>query len=274
MVTRTTAFPPGTPCWVDVFSSDPDKAAGFYAALFGWRYEEGAPEFGGYGTFYAGDHRVAGIMRNDGQGGNPDVWSTYLATKDAADCVERAKNAGATVIGDLMSVGDLGTMAVLMDPVGGVFGLWQAGTHTGFTKYNEPGCVIWDEYHSKDFAATKQFYGDLFGWEWQVTSDTDDFRYVTGTVEGEPAVGMMDSASLLPEQVPSHWAIYFSVDDVDAAAQQVSASGGSVLRPPETTPFGRIADVADPTGAQFKLHMDSPQSEPSVQPEQQGDRPS
>lgn len=84
------------------------------------------------------------------------------------------------------------------------FGLWQAGTRTGFGKYNEPGSVTWDEHHSKDFARSTAFYQQLFGWEIEHTSDTDEFRYFQGLVDGQAVAGLMDSASHLPAEVPSH----------------------------------------------------------------------
>jgi uncharacterized protein len=53
--------------------------------------------------------------------------------------------------------------------------------------------------------------------------------------------------------VPAHWSVYWHVDDVDATVARVEALGGSVTMRPETTPYGRLAVVADPAGAQFKL---------------------
>ena len=162
-----------------------------------------------------------------------------------------------------MQVGDLGSMAVLCDPVGAVFGIWQPGTHTGFGKYNEPGSVTWDEHHSKDFAASSAFYTRVFGWTLSPVSDTDEFRYSNAKVEGEDVAGLMDSSSFLPAEVPSHWAVYFSVADVDQALARVTEHGGSVVRPAEDTPYGRVVDVADPSGANFRLHQVLPTADSS-----------
>jgi predicted enzyme related to lactoylglutathione lyase len=162
---------------------------------------------------------------------------------------------GAKVLSAPMKVGDLGAMAVLLDPSGAAIGLWQPGSHTGFGRYNEPGSVTWDEHLSKNFAASCAFYIAVFGWELEVMSDTDEFRYSTAKVDGETVAGLMDAASFLPEQVPSHWAVYFSVTDVDAAAARLVQLGGTVTRPAEDTPFGRMADVSDPNGTAFKLHQ-------------------
>ena len=258
MTTRDTAFAPGTPCWVDLFSADVDKAKVFYTNIFGWTFEDSGEEFGGYVSFFSDGHAVGGVMQNAPDSGIPDVWSTYISTEDVNATVTAATEAGAQVIVPAMEVSDLGSMAVLADPAGAAFGLWQPGAHLGFGKYNEPNSVTWNETHSKDFAASTSFYSTVFGWELEKTSDIDDFRYYTGQVDGEPVAGVMDSSAFLPAEVPSHWAVYFSVADVDAALTKVVELGGSIVRPAEDTPFGRIADVTDPTGAMFKLHQDLP----------------
>ena len=57
----------------------------------------------------------------------------------------------------------------------------------------------------------------------------------------------------MPEGTPSAWAIYFGVDDTDAALERVVELGGTVTQPAQDTPYGRLAQAADPTGASFKL---------------------
>jgi predicted enzyme related to lactoylglutathione lyase len=63
----------------------------------------------------------------------------------------------------------------------------------------------------------------------------------------------MDSTKYLPEGVPAHWAVYLAVDDTDAAVKTTAELGGAVIAPPHDTPYGRLAHVADSTGAQFRL---------------------
>ncbi|MGH3357591.1 MAG: VOC family protein [Nocardioidaceae bacterium] len=253
MSTRDTPFAPGTPCWVDLYTTDIDGAKAFYGGLFDWSFEQSGDEFGGYVTVRSDGHRVAGMMKNTTDPGESNAWSTYLSTEEIDATIQRAKAAGGSVVVEPMEIGDLGSMAMLTDPAGGFFGLWRPGAHFGFAKYNEPGSVTWDEYHSKDFATTTPFYADLFGWQVVAMSDTDEFRYSTGQIDGRDVVGMMDSSSFLPEEVPSHWAVYFNVADIDAAVAQVEQLGGSVVRPPADSPYGRMADVADPAGVMFKL---------------------
>ncbi len=255
MTTRDTPFAPGTPCWVDLLSSDVVKAKAFYGGLFGWTSEDAGQEFGGYVNFFSDGLQVAGMMPNNPGMRSPDVWTTYISTDDIEATVATATAGGATVLSQAMQVQDLGWMAVISDPVGAVVGLWQPGRHTGFRKYNEPGSVTWDEHHSKDFATSTPFYASTFGWTIEPMSDTDEFRYSTGKLGEDTVVGLMDSSSFLPDQVPSHWAVYFSVESADASIAKLVELGGTVVRPAEDTAFGRMADVSDPTGAVFKLHQ-------------------
>jgi predicted enzyme related to lactoylglutathione lyase len=256
MSTRDTPFAPGTPCWVDLLSSDYAASKAFYSGLFGWTFDEASDQFGGYVTYSSDGFSVAGMAHNRPETGMPDFWSTYLATDDVDVTFAAATSAGASVFMPAMAVGDVGKMAMLGDTSGGAFGLWQAGTHTGFNKYNEPGSVAWDEYHSKDFKASTDFYAKVFGWNWDVTSDTDDFRYNTASVDGQTVAGMMDSASFLPAEVPSMWTVYFSVANADDSIARVLELGGEIRMAAEDTPFGRIADLIDSTGAGFKLHQE------------------
>ena len=126
MPTRDAA-PLGAPCWIELFSSDPDHAEQFYGELFGWTAEPTGPEYGGYVNFRLGDALVAGMMRNDGSAGTPDVWSTYLAVADAKATAEAAVAAGGQVLVEPMQVGPLGTMGLLADPGGAAIGMWQPG---------------------------------------------------------------------------------------------------------------------------------------------------
>ena len=98
-----------------------------------------------------------------------------------------------------------------------------------------------------------QFYRAVFGWQTEVMSDTDDFRYTTMVVDGEPCAGVMDASEFLPAGMPALWSIYLGCADVDAALAAVQRLGGSVVQPAEATPYGRLAQIADPTGATIKL---------------------
>src|SRR3954469_17544648 len=125
--------PVGAPCWVDLFTSDPEKSRAFYGELFGWEAKDAGDEYGGYVNFLKDGSPIAGCMRNDGTNGMPDVWSVYLATDDVEATVAAAAANGGQVIVPAMAVMDLGSMAVVTDAGGAAIGAWQPGLHTGFT---------------------------------------------------------------------------------------------------------------------------------------------
>lgn len=247
-----TAQPLGTPCWIDLMSSDTKAAAAFYNAVFGWQVDvNDDPQYGGYGIFSKYDAPVAGVMA--AQEGNPvqNAWSVYLSTDDIAATSAKVEAAGGTIALPAMAVGPQGQMAFVVDPAGAFVGLWQADQHVGFDRSWRPGTPVWFESMSRDFAKAVPFYTDVFGLTAQVQGDSDEFRYSTLNRGGEDLAGLMDADGFLPEGVPSFWQLYIDSADVDATLAAITANGGTVDRPAEDTPYGRMASVSDPLGATF-----------------------
>ncbi|MDF2091113.1 VOC family protein [Knoellia sp. 3-2P3] len=244
----------GAPCWVDLFTSDTARAEQFYGELFGWTSEHGDEEkYGGYIMFRKDGKMVGGCMRNEGSSGAPDMWSVYLASDDARRTVERAAELGGSVIVPAMAVPEQGVMAMVTDPSGAAVGVWQGSQSPGIEVVAEPGTPNWFELHTRDYDRTLSFYEDVFGWDTHVMSDTDDFRYTTLGEGDSQQAGVMDAAAMLPENVPGLWGIYWGVKDPDAFVEKAQALGATVLHPAEDTPYGRMATLADPTGAMFRI---------------------
>jgi uncharacterized protein len=251
-------FSPGAPCWVDLMTSDPEKAKQFYTELFGWTYEVGDQEkYGGYTMAFKDGQAVAGMMSNQGSD-YPDVWNTYLRVEDIDAATRAAEAHGGQVHLQPMEVPEQGKMAMIGDAGGASVGLWQFAGHTGYQLAAEPGSPAWHELFTRDYPATVKFYQDVFGWDTEVMSDTDEFRYTTlGSGENATA-GIMDASAWLPEGVPAHWRVYFAVEDTDAAVEKATALGGSVVQSAEDTPFGRMATLTDPTGTIFLVAQELP----------------
>jgi predicted enzyme related to lactoylglutathione lyase len=252
-VPKRDSAPIGAPCWVDLSTSDPDKSRSFYRELFGWTVDDPGPEYGGYVNFHKDGVPVGGCMRNDGQSGAPDGWMVYLATDNAKQTADSVADHGGRVIFPAMEVMALGSMAIVADVGQATVGVWQPGLHKGFGVLGEPGTPSWFELHTRDYDASVNFYRDVFHWDTQVASDSPEFRYTTlGSGDGVLA-GIMDASAFLPAGAPAQWSVYFGVDDTDAALKHIVELGGAIVQPAEDTPYGRLAQAADSTGAQFKL---------------------
>lgn len=251
MTTFSQPKPPGTPTWVDLIALDPDGARKFYKALFGWDYDIGGPEYGGYTTARSGSYPTAGI--SGGVPGAPppmSVWNIYFASNDAVADTERAVGLGAKVMFPAMAVGEYGSMAVLEDPTGAAFGFWQAGQHIGAQLVNAPGAPAWYELFSRDAKRARDFYTALLGasvslmpggLEYYVLEHGD--QQLAGIMQIDPAWG----------DFPPHWIVYFGVKNADDAVAAIKQNGGKALSKIDDSPFGRLAAVADSQGAQFKI---------------------
>jgi len=254
MPTRDRA-PQGSPCWADLWTSDVDGSRAFYSEIFGWEAQEADPQFGGYFMFTRDGIPVAGAMGDMGDMKANDTWKIYLDTDDIAKTVDAATAAGAEIIAPSMPVADLGTQAVLFDPTGAHLGAWEPGTFPGFTVLGEHGSPSWFELLTRDYTAALDFYRTVFHWDIEPVGDSDQFRYsvVKNPEEDGELAGIMDAAAFLPVGVPAHWSVYWEVDDPAATIAIITKLGGSVVAALEDTPYGRLATVTDPAGAQFKL---------------------
>ena len=210
--------PLGAPTWIDLSSSDTDRAKDFYGTVFGWTFESSGPGYGGYINAFKDGQPVAGLMFNDPQWNSPDGWTTYLHTADITATVAAATAAGGVSCVEPMEVKDKGRMAILTDPAGAFFGLWQPIGHQGFEVVGEAGAPVWHQLTTRDYGRA---------------------------LDGQELLGVMDGAKDLPEGVPSNWFFFLGAEDVDKTVELIVENGGTVVRAAEDTPYGRLAVVAD-----------------------------
>ena len=240
----------GEPCWIQLTADDVDGAISFYGDLFGWSAGEPSEEHQGYRMLYRADTPVAGLVPT-AEGIRPS-WSIFLATRDLAGTVERAKNAGGRVLIDPWRVGDLGTFAELADPAGAAIGAWEAGTFAGFGSRAEDNAPVWFETLTTRYDEAVAFYRDAFGWDTRVMSDTPEFRYTTLGRDQDARAGILDASRFLGDQ-PARWQLYLQVADIDDTVARAVSVGGELERAAEDTPYGRMATLMDPCGLHFSV---------------------
>jgi predicted enzyme related to lactoylglutathione lyase len=243
------------PVWIDLASSDAAGSRDFYSKLFGWDVEVYSdPKFGGYAMARIGGKDVAGIgpkMMDEA----PTAWTVYIGSADAADTAKKAEAAGGKVIVAPMTVDESGTMAILQDPSGAMFGVWQPHKMRGAQLIGEGNTYGWAELNARGIGKALPFYKKLFGWGEKKSPMAPgvEGEYTEFLGGGESIAGAMEMNPMVPEQVPSYWQVYFTVEDVDKAYNKAKELGAQEMLAPQDFPGGRFSIQTDPQGASFGL---------------------
>ena len=251
-------YRPGVPCWVASVHPDPQKAVNFYTQLFGWEAEEtmGSDSPDKYYMCTLRGRAVAAVGSQ--RGGGAPAWITHIWVESADEIALKVTEAGGSVVVEALDLLDAGRMAVVADPGGAVFGLWQPEEHRGAEVVNEQGAWAMSMLNTCDPEGAKAFYGAVFGWETDMFGEVALWR-LPGYVGGEPSqpvprdvigvtVPMSEDGS-----TPPHWSVNFWVADADATANAAEKLGGAMVVPPFDTEISRDAVIADPQGAVFSV---------------------
>ncbi|MFF5703946.1 VOC family protein [Streptomyces sp. NPDC012794] len=244
----------GTPCWVSLMVHGLGSTEHFYADLFGWEYEPGPTQFGPCVRAFLDGEEVAGIGEMPPDRHLPVAWTTYFATDDADCTAESIRSCGGTVAVGPLDAGAAGRMAICSDPLGAIFGIWQADGLPGTRRAGAPGTPVWNELVTQDTSTVGKFYEHVFGHDAERHPDLSaDFDYLTLRLGGRPVAAVHGVGRALPHDRGPHWMTYFEVADPDAVAARVTELGGRVVAPPRDRITGRLAMVADPEGAVFAV---------------------
>jgi uncharacterized protein len=245
---------PGTFCWVELATTDLAAGRKFYEGVFGWQGDARPSEGRGeYATFTLGDGRgcAGGYAQHEAERsmGVPPHWNIYVFSDDVDRDVQRATDLGgqATVPG---MITPLGRMAVIADPTGARFCLWQSQEMPGFKVRGEPGSFTWADLITPDKPRAQEFYGELFGWTGETLGE-EFGNYTLIKRDDEQIAGFMNPNQ--PGQPPA-WMPYFAVDGAAAVTNAITEGGGQIFVPPTPIPtVGTFAVAADPQGAVFAI---------------------
>ncbi|MFI9645379.1 VOC family protein [Streptomyces sp. NPDC052040] len=261
----TTRFVDGAPNWLDVGAPDLGGAVSFYGGLFGWQFESAGPEAGEYGFFQLSGRTAAGGMEITEEQGPPS-WTVYFQSSDAEATTKAAEQAGGSVRVQPMDVMDEGRMAILADPAGVPFGIWQPGRTKGIEVAGAPGGLCWVELYTPDIARAAAFYHRVLGWETEGVP-FPGAMYTCVSPAGAGLDAMFGGLVPLGEDAvetgsAAHWLPYFSVLDADAAVSDADRLGGTVRMPAKDLEgVGRVARFADPFGARFAVLKSAPRQQ-------------
>jgi uncharacterized protein len=112
-----------------------------------------------------------------------------------------------------------------------------------------PGTFSWAELVTSDADAAKAFYTALLGWDYDDQSAGPDQIYSMATRDGKHVAALYRD-----DDQPPHWNCYVTVESADESVAKATAAGGTELHEPfDVMEVGRMAFVADPTGAAIYL---------------------
>ena len=253
-----TKHEPGMFSWADLATPDFESSKAFYTSLLELEHED-AP---------VGDGMMYSMLKKNGKGvcamynmveemkamtGGRAAWRLYFTVENTDEMVEKAKELGASVFAGPMDVFTAGRMAVLHDPTGAEFAVWQPMDHIGAGVFGEPGALCWAELYTNDTAAAASSYADLFGWSANTAPSPTGANYTMFSVEGRPVGGML---AIQPEWggVSPNWSVYLGTDGLDAAIEKAKSMGGTSSMPIMEVPeIGRFTMLHDPHGSNFTL---------------------
>jgi hypothetical protein len=205
-------------------------------------------------------------------------WNMYVSVDSVDETAAKVKDAGGSVLMEPFDVGSsAGRMAVLADPEGAAFCVWEPKEWSGAHLVNEHATWNFNELNTRDPGGAQTFYRAVFGWEattivtgnggftmWRRPGYGDflaerdpelrERQATGGAPEGfEDAVAWLIpmTGGQFPEDTPPHWSTTFAVDDADAVAERAEKLGGKVLAPPFDAPWVRMTVLSDPQGAVF-----------------------
>ncbi|MFF6912283.1 VOC family protein [Streptomyces sp. NPDC012466] len=127
----------------------------------------------------------------------------------------------------------------------------SAGPNSDTPARHTPGTPCWVSLMVHGPAATAEFYGALFGWEFQ-PGPQQLGPYVRALLDGREVAGI---GRLPPDRhLPIAWTPYFASEDVDLTAETVRSRGGTIgVGPLDAADAGRLAIGSDPSGAVFGI---------------------
>jgi uncharacterized protein len=275
--TPAMAAPPPLPALVEPASQEhhagkviffelltPDLAAAkvFYGTLFGWTFQD--IDVGGtaYAQASLDGAPVAGFVHRPVPAGEhrQPSWLSFLAVRDVDRARTIAIEHGASVLSLPHDIPNRGREAVLADPQGAVFGVIASSSGDPPDVLAAPGEWIWSSLITRDPDSEAAFYQAIFDYE------VFDLPANPGTEHLMLAVDDYSRASVnsLPTSSPKahpHWLSYIRVMDADQMTAKLVSLGGRVLVAPRVDRHGgKVAVVADPTGAPFGL-LEWPESE-------------
>ena len=244
---------PGAFSWIELGTSDQNAAKTFYTSLFGWNFEDSPMGPNDFYTMFKLEGENSGaaytLRPEQAQMHVPPHWNLYVSVESADKTAKKAEELGAQVLVQPFDVYTFGRMAVIKDPTGAVFSIWEPKEHIGLGVKDQSGSFCWADLNTPDVANASKFYSGLFGWT--LEEGANGYVHIKNN---DTYIGGMPPAQFSDPNIPPHWLIYIAVDDCNASTSKAKQLGAKICMGP--TPIenvGSMTVLADPQNAAFAL---------------------
>jgi uncharacterized protein len=247
-------IPTGRFVWFEYMSKDTKKAQAFFGELFHWKTKESPVPNGTYTMITIGDQTIGGYLAPPPGAPEHAHWVSHLQVENIKDTAAKVKQLGGKIAKEPFAVADMGTMAIVVDPIGAAFALWQPKRVEGSGDYSgKDGSWVWNELYTDDIDKAIAFYKQIGGFDVESMPSPQGERYEIIKSDGKGRGGIMKMAG-----VPPMWIPYVKVANTDATVEQAKRLGATV-RTVETVPgAGRLAVLIDPQGAPIGILQPQP----------------
>ncbi len=242
--------------WYDLLTSDPKAAIAFYTDVIGWKTQafEGGPKE--YQMWVGSQGPLGGVMQLPEEAvkmGAPPHWTSNVTVDDVDATTKRVKELGGQVYQEPTDMPSVGRFAVIADPQGAVISIFKPETPMQPHDTSKAGEFSWTELMASDHHAAFAFYAEIFGWQKMQSMDMGPMGTYEIFGKGDKMLGgMMNKPAEMPQAA---WGYYIQVDDLDATVARARAGGATLVNGPMDVPGGRVAQLTDPQGVFFALHM-------------------
>ncbi len=246
------SYTPGRVVWRELMTTDVKRAQAFYSEQFGWKFEAFNMGPGmDYDMVKLGDKTFGGLWQIQPGTPGPSTWMSYVSVADVDTTARLAVENGGKVVHGPGDIPNVGRFVVLADFAGAMICAFKSSMGDPTPAMPGAGEFCWETLSTTDLARAEAFYGKVFGWK---TIKGGDGGIPVFSVDETPRGMVADLQKA--QNFPPNWMTYVVVDKIEPATERASKLGGKVLVPLIEIPqVGRIALIADPTGAPLGLYQ-------------------
>ena len=246
--TSTEQIQDGHFVWIDLVTEDVVAASSFYSRLFGWGAAKSDVNEEYY-LFYLDGKPVAGMAAIDNKdaAAPESLWLATMSVSDVDKSLASVKTHGGKVLEGPLDAVSRGRMALVSDAADAPFILLGAAGEKPMGSKAKAGQWFWTDLITQDGNRARAFYTSMAGYQVKHVEDGEDHRYDIFKRDGRPVAGIVE---LQWEGLEDNWLPYFKVADVDRSIENTRNLGGKLI-----LKSGKVAVLADPTGAAFGIQM-------------------